>query len=384
MVVIQVAIYPERAATIRAGLDPTTTSVAVDLEAITQDERDLLADHDGNPVDVATPTVPDLFASLRASAADERTRLDQVRDAFLAVLRERRTKTWQREIKPGGVAHDVAEPDWPSWRNLGGTDWERLLVRHRSEIQSITEGDEALAWTSELENLNRAAHHHAVAAQSAAEEAAEHQRQNATARLREWVTDHGSPRVCLLVEEGYESWYALAEDEFFTAHTPDGFTPLSDDHHVRSLPAPEARDIEALRDARLVAAAEEVAGEPDLIWVGRVPGPGLAPGLPAIRLTLTAHNGAQRSIWRPTSPEPSTVVEPAAAARHLDPTSWPDPDDIPAPTVARAIDDLRVLIDSFEDMRTDQMTDLFYAHAYNQLIESGRQLLEALEAESRT
>lgn len=61
MVTITVHIYPERAATIRAGLDPETTHLEVDLDAISQEERDLLADHTSQPVYVTTPTAEHLF-----------------------------------------------------------------------------------------------------------------------------------------------------------------------------------------------------------------------------------------------------------------------------------------------------------------------------------
>jgi hypothetical protein len=59
MVTIDVPIYPDHAASIRAGLDPAAASIAVELDAITPEERDLLADHGGVPVTVTTPTVDD-------------------------------------------------------------------------------------------------------------------------------------------------------------------------------------------------------------------------------------------------------------------------------------------------------------------------------------
>lgn len=50
------------------------------------------------------------------------------------------------------------------------------------------------------------------------------------------------------------------------------------------------------------------------------------------------------------------------------------------PTLAEAIEDLRGLVDDFYDVRPDDMTVDFYVHAYNMLIESGRELVQALDA----
>lgn len=45
---------------------------------------------------------------------------------------------------------------------------------------------------------------------------------------------------------------------------------------------------------------------------------------------------------------------------------------------AEAIEELRRLMDDFEDVRMDEMTTMFYIHAFNELTMSGHQLLEAL------
>lgn len=49
------------------------------------------------------------------------------------------------------------------------------------------------------------------------------------------------------------------------------------------------------------------------------------------------------------------------------------------PTVTEAIEDLRGVIDDFDDVRPDEMTDLFYVHGYNMLIETARNLVQALD-----
>lgn len=49
------------------------------------------------------------------------------------------------------------------------------------------------------------------------------------------------------------------------------------------------------------------------------------------------------------------------------------------PTLTEAIEDLRGLIDDFDDVRPDDMTVHFYIHAFNMLIETGRDLVRALD-----
>lgn len=145
-------------------------------------------------------------------------------------------------------------------------------------------------------------------------------------------------------------------------------------------PAPDAQDIHALREARLIAATDDYLGDPVLVWIGQPMGPDQAPGGPAVRLTITGPHDATRVVARwvaenssetpnqpqPTEPEPDTSAE------------WLHLDDLPPPTVAEAIEELRRLIDDFEDVRMDEMTTMFYIHAFNELTMSGRQLLEAL------
>jgi len=385
MVSIDVPIYPDRAASIRAGLDPGAASIAVDLGAITQEERDLLADNSGKPVSVTTPTVEDLFEALRAASAEEQATLAEVLDAYRAVLQERRVKTWREQLPSGGATYDVVEPGWPNvGRGIPGRrNWGEVMAKHQDKVRQITHGDEAAAWLRELVTLNTESRERARNEHHDIEEARNQERDHGIARLREWALRNGSERVRLLIEEEMDSWFSVAEEEYFTLHTPEGFTPLADDDYVRSLPTPDAADIHALRDARRIAAAEDALGEPELVWIGKVIGPGQLPGRPAVRLAATGPHGAQRLVWRAVAEDtsPRTTDSEATVDEPHEPSEWPDPDDLPRPTLDEAIDDLRGLIDQLDDVRPDGMTSVFYIHAYNQLIESSRQLLEALEAE---
>jgi hypothetical protein len=386
MVRIDVAIYPDRAASIRAGLDPDTTSIAVDLDAITQEQRDLLADHSGEPVTVATPTVEDLFDALRAVAAEEQATLTEILDAHRAVLQERRAKTWQEPLPSGEVTYDVVKPDWPAaGRAIPGRDtWSPVMAKHHRKVHQIIHGSEATEWMRELDALNADSRARARRTQRDAEEARQREHEQRIARLRQWAMRNGSERVRLLIEEEMTAWIDVAEDEYFTLHTPDGFTPLTDDYYARPLLAPEADDLHALRDTRLIAAADDALGEPDLAWIGKNTRRDQLSGRSAVRLAVSGPHDVQRLVWRAVVEGSSNRAADVAAGvgDPEEPDQWPDVDEMPVPTVAEAIDDFRGLIDSFEDMRTDQMTDLFYAHAYNQLTESGRQLLEALEADA--
>ncbi len=383
MVTIDVAIHPDRAASIRAGLDPDTTSITVDLDAITQEERHLLADHSGEPVTVATPTVEDLFETLRSVAAEEQATLTDILDAYRAVLQERRVHTWQEPLPSGEVTYAVVRPDWPAAsRAIPGRDtWSPVMAKHHRKVRQITHGAEATEWMRELDALNAESREQARRAQRDAEEARQREHEQRIARLRQWAMRNGSERVHLLIEEQMTAWIDVAEDEYFTLHTPDGFTPLTDDHYVRPLPAPEADDIHALRDTRLITTPDDALGEPELVWIGTNTRSDQLPGRSAVRLAITGPHDLQRMVWRPVVEGSSTRAADVAAGVE-DPEGsdpWPDVDEMPAPTVAEAIDDLRGLIDSFDDVRPDNMTTFFYAHAYNQLIESGRQLLDALE-----
>lgn len=384
MVTIDVEIYPERAASIRAGLDPATTVITVDLDALTEEERDLLADHSGHPVTVTTPTVEDLFDALRTAAVEEQATLAEILDAHRAVLQERRVTTWRDNLPSGDAAYDVTRPDWPDSRRgapaPGRRDWTDVMAKHHAKVHQITHGPEATEWVRELDILNNQSREQARQAQRDADEARDREQQQAIARLREWAIGNGSERVRLLIEEEMHSWLDVAEDEFFAAHTPEGFVPLVDEDHVRLLPAPDAPGIHALREARLIAATDDCLGDPILVWIGQLAGPDQTPGGPATRLTITGPHGATRLVRRwvaensPETPNQPKPTEPAPDTA----AGWLNLDDLPPPTVAEAIDELRQLLDDFEDVRMDQMTTMFYIHAFNELTTSGRQLLEAL------
>lgn len=379
MASIDIPIYPERAASIRAGLDPDVRSLSVDLEAVTAEERDLLAAHGRNPVEVTTPTVASLFEALRRAAADERARVDKVRDAYLTVLRERRVKIRRRHITPGGVSYDVIEPDWPSWRNLAGRDWQMLMLAHRDVSVAITQSEEARAWVEELERANQAAHDHAWAQQRAADEAEERGRAQAVARLRAWALEHGSARVRLLIEEDFESWYQVAEAEFFEAHTPAGFAALTHGHTLSTLPAPTAEAIHALREAREIAAADDRLGEPWLAQLAANAGPGSL-RTPVVCIRITGPHGAQRTVWCATV----EVTSPDSRRRDAVDEEPPHPPGgeggkvASGTEVADAIEDLRFLLTEYDDVRLDEVSPAYYVRAYDQLITSAQRLLDAL------
>lgn len=307
MVVLQVAIEPDRAASIRAALDPATTTLEVDLDAITQDERDLLADHDGRPVPVNTPTVEDLFAALRAAAAEELEVLTEILDAHRDVLRERRVKTWQKPVAASDdETYTVAQPDWPEYGRgaIRTRDWTPVIVKHRDKIHEITHGEEAATWTRELEAHNKETRERALNQRHEANRAEDRAREEGIARLKAWAIENGSERVRLLIEENIATWYGLAEDEYFAHHTPAGFTPLTDDNDVRSLPVPDVPDILALREARRIAATDDALSEPHLVWIGRTSDTGETVGGPAVRLAITAPNSGRLPVRRHVANQP--------------------------------------------------------------------------------
>lgn len=306
MVTIQIPIYPDRAASIRAGLHPDAESIDVDLDAITQEERDLLAEHDGQSVDVATPTLEHLFDALRAAAAEEADTLAEILQAHRDVLRERRVKTWQQPIAASdGETFTVVRPDWPEYGRGAPRprDWTPVIVKHRDKIDEIIQADEATAWTRELEALNKDTRERALGQWHEAQKEKERAREEGIDRLKTWATKNGSERVQLLIEENIATWYGLAEDEYFAHHTPAGFTPLTDDDDVRSLPVPDVPDILALREARRIAATDDALNEPHLVWIGRTSS-GETVGGPAVRLAITAPNSGRLLVWRYVADQP--------------------------------------------------------------------------------
>lgn len=383
MVTITVAIYPERAASIRAGLDPATTSLEVDLDVISQEERDLLADHGSKPVYVATPTLEHLFEELRAATARESVTLAEILEAHREALRERRVTTWQEQVVPSSEeTYPVSQPEWPkSGRGaIRSSDWTDVMVKHRAKIHEITHGDEAGEWVRELDGINKKARERAFRDWQEAEAAKDRAREEGIARLKEWAVSNGSERVRLLIEENMASWYGVAEDEFFADHIPAGFALLTDEDFVRSLPAPDAVDIRALREARHIAAEDTALGAPHLVWIGKIDGPDKTEGHPAVRLSVTGPHGAQCLVWRAVAEDsPADLVEHGATTD--------DPTDVGESTakyrttpllLASAIEDLRHLINAFDDAAPAEMGPLFYAHAHTELIESGRRLIAVL------
>lgn len=305
MVTIDVAIYPDRAASIRAGLDPSATSVAVDLDAITQDERDLLADHTATPVAVTTPTVEALLDALRAAAAEERKKLNTILEAYRTTLRERRVKTWTSQTKDGGITYEVVQPDWPSGRAFAGGAWSSVVGKHHLKLREITESDEAAAWTAELEATNKQVRDAAWVEQRNLDRQQAEDRERGIARLREWAIQNGSERVRLLIEEDMNAWLAIAEDEFFAAHTPASYLPLADDQVEDSWPAPTAAEIRALRAARETSESDTALSNARLARLTTNPADQPKSSHIAFGLDITSPTGAVRSAWQAV-PAPET------------------------------------------------------------------------------
>jgi hypothetical protein len=66
-----------------------------------------------------------------------------------------------------------------------------------------------------------------------------------------WAREHGSEHVRLLHDEELR-WYGVAQDEWYAAHTPDGYARAGEYERDDSSYVPTADEILALRDARLL------------------------------------------------------------------------------------------------------------------------------------
>lgn len=310
MATIDVPVHPDRSASIRAGIDPGTTSVPVDLDAITQAERDLLADHDATPVAVTTPTTAALFDALRTTADQERAELDTILDAHRAILRQRRVRTWRNETKPNGVKYDVVQPDWPNPRSIRGRDRAKVARSDYLKVREITESEDARAWAEELEATNQRAREAAWAQQQELDQQEALERERSIDRLRCWATEHGSERVRLLIEESLGAWCTVAEDEFFETHTPHGFVPVADNQVDTPLPAPTATEIHALRAARETAAADPALSNVRLALITTYVTHEPKRDHTAVGLDITAPHGASLAVWETVTLEPVPGEEP--------------------------------------------------------------------------
>lgn len=310
MVSIEVAIIADRAASIRAGLNPEATSVQVDLDAITQVEPDLLADHDRPPVAVDLPTAEALFDVLRATEAAEQAKLAEILDAYTTTLQQRRTKSWQNHLKPSGTAYDVLAPDWPSVP-MNDRGWSQTIAKHRDKDNAITESPDALTWRTTIDKANKHAQQQAWTRQQEQQEQEALEQRHAVERLRDWALEHGSERVQLLIEEDIPTWYGLAEDEYFTAHTPQGFAPLAEDETAHAVSVPTAEDIHALRAVRTIAETDPVFDQARLAAIATFSQAGRTFKHIAAGLTITAPHGAQHTVWRAVA-KPSPPGETAS------------------------------------------------------------------------
>lgn len=327
MATVIFTIRANRADFIRAGADPATKSLAVNLAEIDAEGRELLASYaEANdalhPVEVSAPTVQALLGALadqRVVQQEKAAQEDNTRRALIAELRDviadRKTRERQGE-KPSTrvaqarkalegralrarvqltlrtlVSFSAIEPDWP---------WQFTSFKpfHLDEALDGTDGQ---AWLAELDCENQERFEAAEAAEIrrlgdlvAAGEAALAAAADGLSRLKQWGLDSGSERVRLLIEEDHPGWESVCADEFLEVHTPDGYEPMPtvialpagevavSDTDVKDRTKPQAADIHALRSARALCAASPVAlpaaervrqheiqvlSEPELAWV---------------------------------------------------------------------------------------------------------------------
>lgn len=267
---IMVKAEVDTEASIAAGYDPTQTTIAVDLEALSEEERSLLSRHvakgrDGqlntgpSSVKVGTPTAASLVAALLHFEAVEVKRAKEAaeRDAEAAAMAERLVHvlegaTVDQLAKALEDAYDQRRALEDLARKIGsGVDLQ--------EAKLPAELPEALAANMQTaKDLNaerkRAADEAAAAAKAARIDA-----------VRAWATEHGSERVQLLLEEDHKAWLAVAEDEFLEAHIPQGWEPYP--YSVRDRTKPTIEDVQALRAARELTQEDSSLTHPRMAWV---------------------------------------------------------------------------------------------------------------------
>lgn len=239
-----------------------------------------------------------LFDALRAAVAEERSNLETVLEAYRVTLRERTVKTWTSETKPRGITFEVVHPDWPSGRTFAGGAWSSVIGKHYLKVREITESDEAAAWTTELEAINKQARDAAWSQQRDLDRQQEEARLHGITLLLDWAIQHGSERVRLLIEEGMKAWLTIAEDEFFDAHTPRGYTRIAADQVEDSCPAPTAAEIHALRAARETAEIDEALSDVRLARIGTASADPPMHSVTAVDLEITAPHTVVRTVWR--------------------------------------------------------------------------------------
>ncbi len=287
MATVTVTVRPAVSDFVRGGYAPSRNKIDVDLDQIPPEDRNVLANcidqrNDGSfvaraaraaggfepyaAVEVAAPTVEALLSAVRAGvetqaayAAEQAQRKAAIRAETLAVLRERKTRadhSWVDDVR-----YDYEEPAWPS-----------------PVDEEVKTSAEANAWTAELKTKREQSEAGAAAEakrkreeREREEAAAEARKEAQRAALRAWAQEHGSERVQLLIEENHSSWVDIAQDEFLSAHTPDGYATLEStakgSYRVKERTKPTADDILALREARKLCEGNPYLSDPGMCWI---------------------------------------------------------------------------------------------------------------------
>jgi len=347
---MQIHLTPSPAAYIRGGYDPDTqTTITVDLAALTEGQRTLLAEytaldlrgqhrllrspHTQHLIPVTAPTTEAVLDAAAAVREADRARAEQAQAreqarvqaeiaTMLDALRSRPERTglrYLRQSAPGAPAEDVSSiisgPGVCVEYEIPRADWPFHLASE--QVRAIQESADARAWQADLDARAEAARAQAVARLAAEWEghrAREARDQRQEEDLRTWALEHGSDRMRLLLEEEHDAWRAIAEGEYLDAHTPEGFTRLPESYVRKDRTKPAAADILALREARALVEEDITLSAPEMEWIvsyrpadpddedewaqRNSDGDVVAEKFAAITLVVTAPTGVTRTVMR--------------------------------------------------------------------------------------
>ncbi len=209
-----VIVNPDASAFIAGGHDPSQTEVDVDLGALNQEDRELLArslelDRDGRRrlpwgVYVDAPTGPAIFQALRQREQVKAESELEARLKFRAELE--RVAAERKTVKRHGS--DI-EAGWP-WTDTAEQRGHLEEVRSRPEIK---------AWEAELKAENDRREEAAIAAKHAREEDKRAAVEAKRADRDRWIAEHGSERLRRAATEGIECG-AIYRDERLACERP--------------------------------------------------------------------------------------------------------------------------------------------------------------------
>lgn len=277
MAIITVRVSPDAPAYVRGGHDPSNNTIQIDLDTLTEAERDLLARRlvaDNGymirtarghwPITVTAPTVEALLEAIRTEEAEIARRRVEEEAAMAAYL----------QALEGLSAADMAgESDWGILRIAQERAGDPKPPALTSEIVKKVFGNPPPWLRERLEKARK------IEAERKAEEARRREEQEAQRRaaeaaaleaLRRWAEAHGSERVKLLLDEQHKAWRKVAEAEYIASHTPAGFVPeqaIGETVGVRERTTPTVADIKALREARALVAGSEALRDAELCWL---------------------------------------------------------------------------------------------------------------------